>query len=163
MTFSPVAVVCRSDSRQYRLVGAHLIRFVASWSLRDWGVALVAVFASLLLTPRAAEATCGDYLRVGGGSVMQVHSMPNQPISTSGSLDFAADPAVPHRPCHGPSCSGGSFPPPAPATSVVVSIERWALAPADPAPSFVCSDYLLAVPFDLVVDGSALSILRPPS
>jgi hypothetical protein len=151
-----------SDSRQHRLIGVQVIRIIASRSLRDWGFALVAVLASLLLSPRACEATCGDYLHADGHFAAMARSLPNQPMSPDGSSDNLADPSVPHRQCQGPGCSGRSFPPQAPDAGVVDSIERWALATTNLVPNIVCSDQLLAEPNDLVVDGFRLSILRPP-
>jgi len=155
--------------RQFRLVGAQVIQFVASRSLRDWGVAVMAILATLLLTPRACEATCGDYLHGSdlqgrGRSATMLPSMPNQTLSTDGRSDILADTNVPqrHRPCQGPGCSGRSSPPQAPVPSIEDSSERWALVPADTAPNLICSDQLLAELFDLVADGSRLSILRPP-
>jgi len=157
-----VAVVDPSDTWQCRLAGAQLIRFVASLSLQGWGVAILAVFAGLLLTPRASEATCGDYLHVGNHSAALAHALSNQPTGTDATSNNVAVPRGPHRPCQGPGCSGHTLPSQVPVAGVIVSIEEWALVPVNTVPKFVCSNQWLAEPFDLVADGSRLSILRPP-
>jgi hypothetical protein len=144
-----------------RSVGEPVIRFVLSRSLRNWGAALVALCAGVLLSPRPSEAGCGDYVRIGRRPVSMVHSMPDQ-ASTDITSDDAADHGAPRRPCQGPGCSDSSFPPQAPVPGVVVSIDQWAMAPGDTLPKFVSCDNMLAEPFDLVADGFRLSILRPP-
>lgn len=127
----------------------------------------MAVFASLVLSPRASEAGCGDYVWIRGRTVPTLHSMtdqptPGQPTNGDGSSDDAAEHGSPHRPCHGPGCSDGSIPAEAPVRGVVVSIDRWAMAPGDTLPDCVCCNNMLAEPFDFVADGFRLSILRPP-
>lgn len=119
------------------------------------------VFASLLLTPRASEAACGDYVQVSGRSTV-IHSIPDHATSADGTSVNTVDHRAPRRPCRGPGCSNGSFPSQIPVPTVVVSIERWALAPADTLPVIVCCNHVLAEPVDLHVDGFRLSILRPP-
>lgn len=153
---SIASVAVLSETRHYRSVGVQVIRFVDLRLLRSWGVALVALFAGLLLMPRASEASCGDYVHVGGHAAMSDHAMPNQPTRQ------AADHGAPHRPCRGPGCSNGPLPAPLPAPIGLVSWEEWALVAQDlPA----CSDgstHLFAEPCDLVAAGFCLSILRPP-
>jgi len=127
----------------------------------------MAVLAGLLLSPHASEAGCGDYVLVRGRIVPMVHFMPDQPTPqqpTNGerSSDAAAEHGSPHLPCHGPGCSNGSFPAQAPVPGVVVSIDRWAMAPGNTVPDCDCCCSLLAEPGDCVVDGFRLSILRPP-
>lgn len=127
----------------------------------------MAVCAGLLLTPRASEAACGDYVAVRGRFVPMVHSLPDQltpdqPTNGDGSSQDTTEHGAPRRPCQGPNCSNGSFPEQAPAPGVVVSVDRWAVAASDTLPSVVCCDNLLAEPVDFVVDGFRLSILRPP-
>lgn len=140
-----------------------MIRFVASRSLRNWHIALAAVVASWLLIPRAAEASCGDYVQFRGPGAPQVRAMPGWLTGVEGSK-HTSDHGAPYRPCQGPNCSGGSFPPPqAPApTVVVVTIKRCALASMDSIPSAAGSFGTLAEPSDLVLDGFRSSILRPP-
>lgn len=118
----------------------------------------MALCAGVLLTPRPSEAGCGDYVWIHGRPVPVVHSMPDQPATTDGTSDHG----LPQRRCQGPGCSDGSFPPQAPAPGVVVSIDRWAMAPGDTLPRIVCCDNLPAEPSDLVENGFRLSILRPP-
>ena len=135
-----------------------LIRLITSRSLRNWGVVYAAVFTSFLLIPRAANAACGDYLHVNGRSPETIHSI-SAPAADSNDSENNGGP---HRPCHGPGCSNGSFPPPVPVPSVIVSIERWAVATADIVPTHVSSNNALAGPSDPIVEGFRLSILRPP-
>ncbi len=136
------------------------MRIIAARALRHWGAAVVAVCASLLLSPNSSEAGCGDYVRVHGGIAPMGHSMAERPASTES--DDAADYGLPHCPCQGPNCSNGSVPPESPGPGVVVSIDRWALAPGDKLLNFVCCGNMLAEPFDLMADGFRLSLLRPP-
>ena len=122
----------------------------------------MAVVAGLLLSPRASEAGCGDYVWVRGQFVPMTHYLPDQPASTEGSPADSANHGAPQRPCRGPGCSDGSAPPEAPVPGVVVSLDRWAMAPGDTLSILVCCDNLLAEPVDLVTDGFRSSILRPP-
>jgi hypothetical protein len=122
----------------------------------------VALCAGVLLSPRSSEAGCGDYVWIHGHPAPMSHSMPDQSTSADGTSGDAADHSAPHRPCQGPGCSDGSFPPQSPVPGVVVSIDRWAMAPGDTLPDFVCSNKMLAESCDLVADGFRLSILRPP-
>jgi hypothetical protein len=138
------------------------MRFVASRSLRNLGTAVVAVVAGLLLVPRASDASCGDYLQVHGRIIAMDHSTPDQPTSRDGAADDAADRGSHRRPCHGPGCSNGSIPPEAPVPVVIVSIDRWAMAPGHAAPEIESCCTMLAEPFGFVPDGFRLSILRPP-
>jgi hypothetical protein len=148
--------------RQSRTVGAPVNRFVASGSLRSWRAAVAVVFASLILMPRASDAACGDYVHVSGQSMTSFRSMSDH-ASTADPLaaDVTGD-RTPHPPCHGPGCSNGSLPSPAPVPTVVVSMERGALAPADRPSVVICRSNMLAEPADLIVDGFRSSILRPP-
>lgn len=122
----------------------------------------MAVFASLLLTPRASEAACGDYVLVSSHAAEMNHAMPHRESMTKESLVDRVDHDKAGRPCHGPNCSNGRFPPLAPVPTVVVSIERWALASTVTLPRCDSCYNLLAEPVDLIVDGFRLSILRPP-
>ena len=141
-----------------------MIRYT-SRSLRNWGAA-VAVVTNFLLTPGVCEAACGDYVQARGHTAGMLHSMSGQPASMDGSsVDGTSVDGADHsapRPCQGPACSNRSFPPQAPAPSVVTSVERWAQARADVLPNSVCRYNRLAEPVDLVVDGFRSSILRPP-
>jgi hypothetical protein len=131
-----------------------------SRSSRNGGVALVALFAGFLVSPRAAEAGCGDYVQIHGGHAPMAHSMPDQP--TDGSSADRGDHNLPHRPCQGPGCSDGSVPPLAPTPGPTVSIDRWALAAGDTFPNAVSCSNVFAGPLQIVADGFRLSILRPP-
>lgn len=139
-----------------------MIRFITSRSLRDWGTAIAVVFAIFLLTPRASEAACGDYLHHADHSAAMVHFLPDGLTRTDHHSDDLAKQGAPHRRCQGPNCSGRSFPPPAPPPSVDDLNERWALASVETNPNMVCNNDRLAEPDQRVADGFRLSILRPP-
>lgn len=141
-------------------VGECMVRPRWSRSSRNGGVALVALFAGFLLSPRIALAGCGDSVSIRGGHSPIAHSMPDQ--RTDRSSADRADHSLPHRPCQGPGCSRGSVPPQAPAPRTTVSIDRWALAPGDTLLSPASCSNVLAEPLHLVTDGFRLSILRPP-
>lgn len=120
----------------------------------------MALVAGLLLSPRVAEAGCGDYVLIGGGHLPMARAMPAQP--TDGSSADKADHSPPHRPCQGPGCSDGSIPPQSPTPETTSSLDRWALTPNDTLPNPVPCSNLLAEPRHMVADGFRLSILRPP-
>jgi hypothetical protein len=157
-------IVSRCSGSVVRTVPAATISAVERmlWSRlsRDAGVAVVALFAGFLLSPRIAEAGCGDYVSIHGGHVAIAHSMPNQPVN-GGAAD-GADHNKPHRPCQGPGCRDGSIPPQAPTPGTTYSIDRWALAPGDALPNPVSCSNELVEPRRVVTDGFHLSILRPP-
>jgi hypothetical protein len=101
--------------------------------------------AAVAFAPSQAQATCGDYVTVGG---QQGH----KPIAEHQ-----------RRPgCHGPECSNRSFPPATPASRVEVAVERWAIADD----SMLCESprvgSLVSDAPELLRDGIGLSILRPP-
>lgn len=125
---------------------------------RGTAAATLALLASALLSPSRAEASCGDYVLVGGqhaGSGMSGRSH-----DAAHEMGGRHDPAIPR--CHGPSCSNRSFPPLAPAPKIEVTVERWAI-PGDAGSSLQPeSDFLFADAHDLPCDGFGLSILRPP-
>lgn len=120
----------------------------------------MALFAGFLVSPRVAEAGCGDYVLKGSGHPPMARSMPDQP--TDGNSADSADHSPPHRPCHGPGCSNSPIPPQAPVLVTADSIDRWALTPGDALPNPVSCSNVLAEPLHIVTDGSRLSILRPP-
>src|SRR5262245_27760243 len=76
-----------------------------------------AVCAFVLWCGSRAEASCGDYVMVGGRH--------DAPASTKGRIDPDI-PAVPR--CHGPMCSDNSIPPAAPAPKTNVAVDRYAIA-----------------------------------
>lgn len=139
-----------------------MIRFVVSRSLRNWGVAIAALLAGALLSPRTSDAGCGDYVWIQGRPVRMAHSTQQLPTTGTGSSNNAAGAGSTGRPCQGPGCSDDSFPPQVPAPVIVVSIDRWAMTAIDPLPILVSCAKTLADRFDVVVDGFRLSILRPP-
>ena len=115
----------------------------------------MALFVGFWLTPRAAEASCGDYVRIGGQAAMAAHDMHDQPKE-------AKDHGAPHRPCRGPGCSRAPLPAQAPVPVTVVLLEQWAVVNADAPPTLHCRTKLLAEPAERVAAGFRSSILRPP-
>ena len=157
---------------EHRSVGEHVVRFVASRSLRNWGAAMVALCAGVLLSPRPSEAGCGDYVWIRGRPVPMVHSMPTADESDGTADDGTVDDGScgrRGRPRLASSTLSGSglFGRLISATGAgpwrrrLTSID----GPWHPATRFqtlICCDNMLAEPFDLVADGFRLSILRPP-
>src|SRR5262249_31353752 len=142
-------------------VGECMVGSGLSRSFRTGGVAVVALFAGLLMSPRTSQAACGDYVWIGGRHIEMVHSIPdgsNQDGPPDGSSDNAPAHGSRHRPCHGPGCSDGSFPPQAPAPVTRVSMDRWGLALVDTLPNLASCSNVLAEPLDIVTDGFRLSI-----
>ena len=140
--------------------GECMVRLGFSRSVRNVGIAIVALLGGFLLTPRVSEASCGDYVHVGGLHAPMAHSMPDH--ATNGISADGTDRSPPHRPCQGPGCSGGSVPLQTPTPTTTFSIDRWALAPGDTLPNPFSSSNVLAEPRHIVTDGFCLSILRPP-
>ena len=131
----------------------------------------MALFAGLLLSPRTSEAGCGDYVWIRGRPAPMVHSMPDltpgpltldPPTRPDGSSNDGTSHGSPGRPCHGPGCSDGSFPPRAPSPGIVVSIDQWAMTASGALPNLVSCSNVRVDRFDFVEDGCRLSILRPP-
>ncbi len=120
----------------------------------------MALFAGFLLSPRIAQAGCGDYVTIGNGHVPVAHSMPDR--STDSSSAGRSKHSPPLQPCHGPGCSDGSIPPQVPTPGTTDSIDRWGLTPNDTLPNLVSCSNVLAEPLDIVPYGFRLSILRPP-
>ena len=146
--------------------GSRMIQFGWSRLSRKPVVALVAIVAGFLLSPRIAEAGCGDYITIGNGHVPMAQSMPDQSAADRSSPVRAdhnsGNHSLPLRTCHGPNCSNGSVPPLAPTSVTTDSVDRWILTPNDAPPKTVSSPNLLAEPPHVVADGFHLSILRPP-
>jgi len=125
---------------------------------RGIAAATLALLASTIITPSRAEASCGDYVMVGGhhaGSGMSSHAAGHDMTGHD-----MTDPAIPK--CHGPSCSNNSMPPVAPVPKIEVTVERWAVSAQTGLCSLPESDFLLADQQALPCDGFGLSILRPP-
>jgi hypothetical protein len=109
------------------------------------------LLASAVVAPPRADASCGDYVMIGGRHV-------GHPPADSSQESQA--PTVPN--CHGPMCSNNSIPPVAPAPKVEVTVERWAL-PGGATLIFLSNrDVVLADARAFPYDGYGLSILRPP-
>jgi len=120
----------------------------------------VALFAGFLLSPRIAQAGCGDYVMIGNRHVPMANSIPDQP--TDESSPGKADHSPPHRPCQGPGCSNGAVPPTAPTPVTTDSIDRWVLTTNDTLPNPVSCANVHAEPPHIVTEGFRLSILKPP-
>ena len=139
-----------------------VIRIVALRLSQSWGAAVAVVVTSFLMIPRASEAACGDYLHVSGRSPAIAHSMRDHLTNADRASDDFSDHGAPRRPCRGPGCSNAPLQSPAPVPTVIVSMERWALASSDTLPVVTSRDHTLAESVDLIVDGFRLSIFRPP-
>jgi hypothetical protein len=115
--------------------------------------AILALLAYAVLSPSQADASCGDYVMVGGRHASHEH----EPQS----FDHAKQ--VPGTPrCHGPMCSENSIPPAAPSSEIEVSVERWAIPGSDQLEMLPSHSSWLADVRDVPRDGYGLSILRPP-
>ena len=126
----------------------------AVWKpVRSGLAAILALLALAGLSPSPADASCGDYVMVGGRHASHEHQ--------SQSLDHGKQgPAVPR--CHGPMCSDNSIPPAAPSSKVEVSVERWAIPGSTRYELLPNHVTWLADVRDVPRDGYGLSILRPP-
>jgi hypothetical protein len=131
-----------------------MVRLLVRKTLRGGAAAVGVLLVSFVFAPSRAEASCGDYVMIGGQHGHAAHLGADHDISGQ------HDPAGPR--CHGPFCSNGSFPPAAPAPRIEVTVEQWAL----PDGSILCqlpqSSSLLAETREAPCDGFGLSILRPP-
>jgi hypothetical protein len=124
----------------------------AVWkSGRSGWAAILALLAYAALSPSQADASCGDYVMVGGR-----HAPHEQQSFDHGKQG----PGVPR--CHGPMCSDNSIPPAAPSSKIEVSVERWAIPGGDQFDLLPHHDSWLADLRDVPRDGYGLSILRPP-
>jgi hypothetical protein len=128
---------------------------------RAWrGVAAAAcvLLASFVFAPSRAEASCGDYVMVGG---QHGHDAPSARAGMAHhDMPDSHDPAKPR--CHGPSCSNGSFPPAAPAPRVEATAEQWAFSSGSPLCQSPPTCSLLSETREVACAGFGLSILRPP-
>ena len=133
-----------------------------TWMLVRSPVAALVLLASAVLAPSRVEASCGDYVMVGGRHIghhadsnMAGHGSPANHTASGGQ-----DPAVPR--CHGPMCSNHSFPPVFPAPKIEVAVERWAIPVGTALTMLPASQGLPSAPCAIACDGCGLSILRPP-
>jgi hypothetical protein len=126
----------------------------AAWkSGRSGLAAILALLAFAALSPSQADASCGDYVMIGGRHASHEHQPP--------SVDHGRQvPGVPR--CHGPLCSDNSIPPAAPSSKIEVSVERWAIPGGEQLELLPHHDSWLADVRDVPCDGYGLSILRPP-
>ncbi len=95
--------------------------------LRFFWAAITFIFASVVAAH--AEASCGDYLHVGGaGLASELSNSFSQDQNTSPGTVPIPQPLNP-RPCHGPNCGRGvplpSPPAPAPTSSGPKNLEVW--------------------------------------
>jgi len=112
---------------------------------------MFALLAYAVIAPSQADASCGDYVMVGGRHASHEHQ--------SQGLDYGK-PGIPR--CHGPMCSDNSIPPAAPSSKIEVSVERWAIPGSDQLEMLPSHSSWLADVRDVPRDGYGLSILRPP-
>src|SRR5689334_12066098 len=105
-----------------------------------------AVCAVMLWCGSRAEASCGDYVMVGGRH--------DPHAAATGRFDSDA-PAVPR--CRGPLCSDNSIPPAAPAPKMHMAVERWAIAAGARQVILPARDSLRAEPQQLPCDGFGMS------
>jgi len=113
--------------------------------------AMLALLAWAGLSPSQADASCGDYVMVGGRH------------ASHGQQSFDHGKQVPGVPrCHGPMCSDNSIPPAAPSSKIEVSVERWAIPGSEQFDLLPSHSSWLADVRDVPRDGYGLSILRPP-
>jgi hypothetical protein len=126
----------------------------AAWnSVRSGLPAILALLAWAAMSPSQADASCGDYVMVGGRHASHEH----QPQS----FDHGKQgPGIPR--CHGPMCSDNSIPPAAPSSKIEVSVERWAIPGSEAFDLLPSHSSWLADVRDVPRDGYGLSILRPP-
>jgi hypothetical protein len=153
----PISIIHGGNSGRFR---SCMISQTAWKFLRGTAAAALTLLASAVLSPSRAEASCGDYVMIGGHHAHSgmAHSGIGSYLNDAGH-DMHA-PAVPR--CHGPSCSNRSIPPLAPAPKIEVTVEHWAIPGVSGLSLLPESDFLLADAGDLPCDGFGLSILRPP-
>jgi hypothetical protein len=91
------------------------LHIVARFVIKSFCWLLIAV-AAWQLAPGAVQASCGDYVMMGGHAGM--------PAGNRSAVEPQADlPAIPKLPCHGPSCGNGPVLPLTSPTVVVVESE----------------------------------------
>jgi len=126
----------------------------AAWKPGRSGLAAILVLlASAALSPSQANASCGDYVMVGGR-----HASQDDPAQSVGHGQHGR--GIPR--CHGPMCSDNSLPPAAPSSKVEVSVERWAIPGSEQFDLLPSHSSWLADVRDVPRDGYGLSILQPP-
>jgi hypothetical protein len=125
----------------------------AVWKPGRSGLAAILALLAWALSPSQADASCGDYVMVGGRHATQAQ----QPRSVDHGKQGPRSPR-----CHGPMCSDNSIPPAAPSSKIEVSIERWAIPGSEQFDLLPHHDSWLADVRDVSRDGYGLSILRPP-
>ena len=128
--------------------------------MRGIAAAVFVLLASIVFAPSKAEASCGDYVMIGGSHGHTAHSGAAHSGTVGHDMPGSHDPAQPR--CHGPSCSNGSFPPAAPAPRLVVTVEQWAIPDGSADCQTPQSSFLLADLREIPCDGFGTSILRPP-
>jgi hypothetical protein len=149
------SIILSSNSGRF---GSFMISQTAWKFARGAAAATSVLLASAVLTPSRAEASCGDYVMVGGRNAGS--GMAGLSNDAGHDMQGHHDPATPR--CHGPTCSNGSIPPSAPAPKIEVTVERWAIPGDAGLPLLTESDFLLADAHAVPCEGFGLSILRPP-
>jgi hypothetical protein len=124
---------------------------------RKWSAAL-ALLADLALSPSRAEASCGDYVMLGGQHT--AHRMDSG--LAAGAEHGSAGTGHEHKRCHGPSCSNRSTPPAAPVPQLKVNVERFAAVERPFESHLPQVSFLLAEPQFATSSADRLGIFRPP-
>ncbi len=126
----------------------------AAWKLGRGGLAATLVLlASALVCPSRAEASCGDYVMIGGRHAGHGAGAP------AGNEQMPS----PARPgCHGPLCSNNSIPPAAPSPKIEVTVEQWAISGGIELVTLPNHEALPADVHESACDGYGSGILRPP-
>ena len=123
--------------------------------IRGTGIVAYLVLAWLVLAPSQAQASCGDYVMVGGQN-------DSSHLGNLGAGDLHTNHHSQTPVCHGPSCSNGAIPPSAPVPRVEVTLEQWGLLGHSTLSRSTEPKFLLAAAEALLCAGFEMSILRPP-
>jgi hypothetical protein len=127
--------------------------------VRGTAAATLVLLASAFLAPKSAQASCGDYVMIGGH-----HAAHRSGAAPAGHADTGGQTGEksPVPRCHGPMCSNDSLPPAAPAPRTEMTVERWAVSLGTGLPILPECEALLAEARVFPCDGFGLSVLRPP-
>lgn len=122
---------------------------------------LLALFGSVFFAPTKAQASCGDYVMIGGKAHGGMLHAPTPGAKNESDQNSADGRKVP-RPCHGPSCSNESRGPIVPPVRITTTVDRWASLTSDRTP--VTSDHFALLTEDPAMGSEILgwSIFRPP-
>ena len=124
----------------------------ASLNWRQGVAALVVLYAVIVLSSAGADASCGDYVMIGGRQAAE-HQL---------ALDHCRSPIPATPQCRGAHCSDHSRPPATPSSRIDTTADDWAICAVFPPEPISNPSAFMFARHRIPCSGYEFDLLRPP-